>query len=68
MPVKGTVEEKVVKMAEKFGIEDTLDKVGSSLAMLLENKPNFGKPVSDIGAGYVQRKEQKNILDLLSKY
>ncbi len=68
LPVKGTVEEKVLDMADKFGIEDTFDIVGSSLAGLLNKKPNFGKSVYDISAGQLQRNEQKEILKVLSKY
>jgi hypothetical protein len=68
IPIKGTVEEVVLQMVKAKGLEKTLDQVGEALDDVLKRKPNFGAPLDEIQAGYIQRLEQKAIRDELSKY
>lgn len=66
-PLEGTVEETVLKLFKRFDFNDAVDKIGTSLAELVRN-PNFPRPIEEIGAGQIQRYEQRAIQKKLSEY
>lgn len=66
-PVEGTVEEIVLQVIDKFGLEGALPRIGSTIKGIAHAKPNFGKDVKEITAGNLQRYEQKAFRDELSQ-
>ena len=67
-PKKGTVEETVITMFNKFEFEEALGNIGEALHKLVKEKPHFTKPIEEITAGQIQRYEQKQIKKELSEY
>jgi len=67
-PRKKGVEEIIFRILNKYGVEDTFQKVGYSLKKLLDQKPNLQNPLKKIRAGNIQRYEQQAIKKELLQY